>query len=58
MTRLCRYHRDSEHEEYAEHIMSILFPNQMFFTKNKRLNNDEDRAKLVQLKEDIFNEDL
>ena len=39
-----------EHEEYADHIMSILLPNQMFFTKNTRLNTDEDCAKLVQLK--------
>ena len=37
--------------------MSILFPKQMFFTKNKRLNNEADRAKLQQLKADLFNEE-
>ena len=37
--------------------MSILFPNQMFFIKNKRLNNEADRAKLQQLKADLFNEE-
>ena len=45
-----------EHEPYAEHIMSILFPNQMFFTK-KKLNNEADRAKLQKLKACLVNEE-
>ena len=30
-----------DHDSYANHIMSIIFPNEIFLQVNKRLNNDQ-----------------
>ena len=34
--------------------MSVMFPNEFWLRENKRLNNEEDKQKLVKLKEDLF----
>jgi hypothetical protein len=46
-----------DHDDYANHIMSIIFPNEIFLQENKRLDNEADKKKLSKFKEDIFDED-
>jgi hypothetical protein len=45
-----------EHDTYANHIMSIIFPSEIFLQVNKRLNNEADKKKLIKLQEDLFDE--
>ena len=44
--------------EYHQKCLYMLFPNVVMLKENKRLKNKEDRDKLKQLKEDIFNKDI
>ena len=46
-----------DRDYYANHIMSITFPNEIFLNENKRLNNEADKNKLIKLKENLFDED-
>jgi hypothetical protein len=45
-----------DHKEYAKHCISVIFPNQINLTENKRLKEEADKLKLKHLKEDMFNE--
>jgi hypothetical protein len=44
----------SEAKKYQNKCISILFPNRITLNVSKRLTNEEDRQKLIQLKKDIF----
>ena len=43
-------------KEYLDRIINIMFPNQIILEENKRLKTKEDKERLKQIKEDIFNE--
>jgi hypothetical protein len=46
------------YEKYADHCINSIFPNEIFLFINKRLKSEEDKLKLIQIKQDIFNEDI
>ena len=47
-----------EHKIYADHCISIMFPNQIKFNISKRLKSEEGRQKLHNIKAAVFNEDI
>jgi hypothetical protein len=46
------------YKEYADKCINLIFPYEIYLTENKRLKTEEDRKKLKQLKEDVFNENI
>ena len=47
-----------EYSMYADHCINSIFSHEVFLMENKRLTSDDDKIKLKQLKEDIFNIDI
>ena len=47
-----------EHKTYANHCISIIFPNQITLHVSKRIKTEEGRNKLSHLQTDVFNEDI
>ncbi|MBS1736426.1 MAG: hypothetical protein JSS98_07425 [Bacteroidetes bacterium] len=45
----------SNPQQYLNHCVNSMFPNQLTLKINKRLKSDDDRKKLAQLKADVFN---
>lgn len=47
-----------DYDEYADHCVNAIFNYEIFLEIPKRVKSDEDKLKLKQLKEDIFNEEI
>ena len=45
-----------DYDEYMNHCINIIFPNNICLKENKRLKTEEDKTKLKQFKMDIFSE--
>ena len=43
---------------YIINIIDLLFPNQVILKTIKRIDNEEDKIKLISLKNDLFNTSL
>ena len=43
---------------YLNHVINMMFPNQIILSINKRLKTEEDKEILKRIKEDIFNYDI
>ena len=44
-----------DYDEYMNHCINIIFPNNICLKENKRLKTEEDKDKLKHFKADIFN---
>lgn len=44
--------------EYLNYCINIMFKQQIVLKQNKRLKNEEDKIKLIKLRQDIFNLDI
>jgi len=44
-----------DYDEYMNHCINIIFPNNICLKENKRLKTEEDQDKLKHFKADIFN---
>ena len=49
------YTNTKEYAGYADECINIIFPNEIYLKENKRLKTKEDRDKLEQIFNDIFN---
>jgi len=47
-----------DYEQYINHCINYIFPNEIFLRENKRLKNDDDKLKLKNIKHDILKTDL
>ena len=47
-----------EHKTYANHCISIIFPNQITLHVSKRITTEEGRNKFSRLQNDVLNEDI
>ena len=45
-----------DYDEYADHCVNSIFNYEVYLTIPKRVKSDEDKMKLKQLKDDVFNE--
>ena len=43
---------------YIDDCINLIFPHEIYLTEIKRLTNDDDKNKMVQIFEDIFNENI
>jgi hypothetical protein len=46
------------YSDYADDCINQIFPHELYLEENKRLKSDEDKAKLKQIKADVFNKDI
>ena len=46
------------YSEYADDCINQIFQYELYLRENKRLKTDEDKAKLKQIKADVFNNDI
>ena len=46
------------YDEYADHCVNSIFNHEIYLTIPKRVKSDEDKLKMKQLKEDVFNEEI
>jgi hypothetical protein len=46
------------YDEYADHCVNSIFNHEVYLTIPKRVKSDEDKLKMRQLKEDVFNEEI
>ena len=44
-----------DYDEYMNHCINIIFPNNIYLRENKRLKTEEDKNKMKHFKADIFN---
>ena len=47
-----------DYDDYADHCVNTIFNYEIYLTIPKRVKSDEDKMKLKQLKEDVFNEGI
>ena len=47
-----------KYDDYADHCVNPILNYEIYLTIPKRVKSDEDKLKLKQLKEDVFNEDI
>ena len=43
-----------KYDEYADECINLIFPYEIYLHENKRLKSDQDKAKLKQIKKEIF----
>ena len=45
-------------QSYIDDCINIIFPHEVYLTEIKRLTNEEDKIKMIQIFEDLFNENI
>ena len=52
------YSNTKEYRAYADEVINIIFPNEIYLNINKILKTQEDHTKLKHMKADMFNEKI